>query len=272
MKGQYKLFFALLVVFAAGLGLGRLTAPDQATTPAGTGTHAVAPERKSAPPPVPVPTAPTSPTVAAAGSSVAEEALDRVLANTGLSDPRAALERYGFNWRGEVEPAVDFVIDQMSDDELMSVISSLTNLTESEVSSVRDLREFASRLSSVAFDGVFSEPEPSAPEVGAVTFSTRVTPENAAEQASENFEVGDDRIYAVFPSEGYRHDKVLAKWYRRDRPALLMLETHAIDPDDNLSYVWFKPDAGWEPGEYGVEFYTTDDDVEQIATGYYTVR
>ena len=51
-----------------------------------------------------------------------------------------------------------------------------------------------------------------------------------------------------------------------------MLEMHTIDPQDGLSYVWFEPDSGWQPGEYSVEFYTTDSGVEQIATGQYTVH
>ena len=258
MNGKYKLFIALAVVFVTGLALGRLSAPDESAKPADAGPLAAHPE--------PEPTAPEVPT------SAAETALDRALANAGLSDMRASLEEYGFDWRGQFEPAVDFVIDQMSDEELITAITGVTNLSEAEVSSVRDLREFASRLSTVAFKGVFSDPEPSPPEVDAISFSTSVTGENAAEQAGESFESGEGRIYAVFPSDRLHQDKVLAKWYRSDRRELLMLEMHTIDPQDGLSYVWFEPDSGWQPGEYSVEFYTTDSSVEQIATGQYTVR
>ena len=263
MNGKYKLFIALAVVFITGLVLGRLSAPNESAKPADSGPLAAHPEPPPARPEVPTP---------AERPSAAETALDRALANAGLSDMRASLEEYGFDWRGQFEPAVDFVIDQMSDEELITTITGVTNLTEAEVSSVRDLREFASRLSSVAFKGVFSEPEPSPPEVDTISFSTSVTGENAAEQAGENFESGEGRIYAVFPSDRLHRDKVLAKWYRSDRRELLMLEMHTIDPQDGLSYVWFEPDSGWQPGEYSVEFYTTDSGVEQIATGQYTVR
>jgi hypothetical protein len=269
MNGKYKLFIALAVVFVTGLALGRLSAPNESAKPVDTARLAALPEPPPAAPEVPTPAERLS---AAERLSVAEAALDRSLANAGLGDMRASLEEYGFDWRGQFEPAVDFVIDQMSDKELITAITGVTNLSEAEVSSMRDLREFASRLSSVAFKGVFSEPEPRPPEVDAISFSTEVTAENAAEQAGENFEAGDGRIYAVFPSDRLHRDEVLAKWYRSDRPELLMLETHKIDPQDGLSYVWFEPDSGWEPGEYGVEFYTTDSSVEPIATGQYTIR
>ena len=263
MNGKYKLFVALAVVFVLGIALGRLSAPDETTKPADTGSLAARPD--------PPPTAPKAPAPEEAPPAP-ETALDRALAKAGLSDARDTLEQYGFDWRGEFEPAVGFVIEQMSDEELVTAITGVTNLTESEVSSVRDLREFASRLSSVAFQGVLSEPEPNLPEVDAVSFSTQVTDANSAEGANENFEAGGGRIYAVFPSDRLHQDKVLAKWYRSDRPELLMLEMHEINPQDGSSYVWFEPDSGWEPGEYSVEFYTTDSSVEKIATGQYTVR
>ena len=263
MNVKYKQVVALAAVFAVGNALGRFSAPDEPAQAADTGSLAAHPAPQSTAPDAPIP---------AELPTETETAIDRALANAGLDDLRASLEGFGFDWRGNFEPAVDFVIDQMSDEELITAITGVTNLTEAEVSSVRDVREFASRLSSVAFRGVFSEPEPSPPEVDDVSFANDVTRDNAAVQASETFESGDQRIYAVFPSNRLNENKVLAKWYRSDRPELMMLEMHEIDPQDGLSYVWFEPDSGWKPGEYSVEFYTTDSEVEQIATGEYTVR
>ena len=64
----------------------------------------------------------------------------------------------------------------------------------------------------------------------------------------------------------------MVKWYRSDRPELLMFKKHPIETSDDQSYVWLEPTGGWSRGDYRVEFYTNDDRLGKIASGDYSVR
>jgi len=59
---------------------------------------------------------------------------------------------------------------------------------------------------------------------------------------------------------------------RTDDSEVLMFNAHDVEPSDSFSFVWFEPSEDWKPGEYAVEFYSVDTEVEPVATGRYTVR
>ena len=160
----------------------------------------------------------------------------------------------------------------MSDDELADVISGVTNLTQEDISSMRDSREFAARLSSIALQTAYAEPGADEWDLDPVHFAKRVAPDNSPDHPSLEFERGTRRIYAVFPSEHSKADEVMVKWYRTDRPELLMLKKKRIAPRDDQSFVWLEQNGGWPSGEYAVEFFTSDERLARIATGQSTVR
>ncbi len=187
-------------------------------------------------------------------------------------NPRGVLARRIFDMSRDPQVAVDFLIDQMSDEELTDVISGVTNLTGEDISSMHDPREFAARLSSIALQTAYAEPGADEWDLDPVHFAKRVAPDNSPDRPSLDFERGTRRIYAVFPSEHSKADEVMVKWYRTDRPELLMLKKHRIAPHDDQSFVWLEQNGGWPSGEYAVEFFTSDERLARIATGQFTVR
>ena len=261
-----------VALFLAGVALGRLTAPEPALDAATAGLASPggqpglsgralpsATEEQAAPP------APSEP--------LDEPRTDPWEAlSSWRDDPRAALARQALEHSRDPEQAAEFLIDQMSDDQLIDLISGVTNFTPNDVADERDPRELARRLASIAMDGVLRDPAPASEESVSVEFATQVSTDNAAEQPSSEFQAGAERIYAVFPNEGYRGEEVVVKWYRTDRRELLMLRKHAVLPEDTRSYVWLEPDGGWPAGEYGVEFYSSTGGIEKLAEGRYSVR
>ena len=172
-------------------------------------------------------------------------------------------------WSGDPAEIVDVVIDAMSDRELRSVITSLTGLTESDVEDVHDLRAFARRASSVAMDNIVRFDEDAATEsLPPIDFSH--DPSNMIEFTTDRF-VGDERIFAVFQSDSYSQDEVFVKWYRSDKPQILLYDRYPIQRETDQNYVWLENKEGWPKGEYTVEFYTADGAMARVAEGQYTV-
>lgn len=269
MNGQRKVVFALALVFLAGFGLGRLSGGTGESfsidTPQPEVHLAEVPDPVSGPSPTPEATPIVAESVTAPG--------DRNTWLDALSDdPRAALAKLVFDQGGDPQQAVDFVIDRMSDGELISVMAGVTNFTQEDLSTLRDPREFARRLSSIAMDGLFREQPFVEAAQELVSFSTAVTSENAAVGESLDIEAGARRVYAVFPSEGYPLDEVVVKWYRTDNPEILLLGRYPIVRGDAQSFVWLERRHGWPAGAYGVEFYTSDDRLEKFASGQYVVQ
>ena len=208
----------------------------------------------------------------AATGSHKEAAVSGPQAPVRVREAGLALAQQIFEEGRDPQKAIDFVIGQMSDDELADVISGVTNLTQQDVSSMHDPREFAARLSSIALQTAYAEPGADEWDLDPVHFAKRVAPDNSPDRPSLDFERGTRRIYAVFPSEHSKAEEVMVKWYRTDRPELLMLKKHRIAPRDDQSFVWLERSGGWPQGEYAVEFYTSDERLARIATGQFRVR
>ena len=90
--------------------------------------------------------------------------------------------------------------------------------------------------------------------------------------AREQFNPDEPQIYAVFPTEDFEGDTVMIKWYRRDQPKILLLQRYSIVPGEPHGYVWFRPDGGWEPGQYEVNIYSGDEAMRPLAAGHYAVQ
>jgi len=264
-----------VALFLAGLALGRLSAlPTQAPPPTRPSLSFANDEPDATCPPA------EASQSAAAAPAATPPAQESETANESprsrweewADDPRAALARRAFEHSPAPEQAADFVIDHLSDDELIDLIAGVTNFTPNDVAAERDPRELARRLASIAMDGVVRDSAPSPADGESVQFATRVTADNLPEQPTQDFDAGARRIYAVFPNDGYRGEEVVVKWYRTDRRELLMLRKHPIVPEDGQSYVWLEPNDGWAPGEYGVEFYSSTGGIQKLAEGRYRVH
>ena len=131
-------------VLLAGFGLGRWSASPDGVPQAG------APESVAVPSPTPLSECTPAPVSECPepAAGLAEAAAPRGPGGQLIDDSRAALARYVFDAGGAPEQAADFLIGQLSDEQLVGVIAGMTNLTEHDLSGVRDPREFASRLSS----------------------------------------------------------------------------------------------------------------------------
>lgn len=178
-----------------------------------------------------------------------------------LHDPSTA--------EGDYARIVRQSIATLSDQDLEAVLASTIHLGPDELGRVRDLRAFTERVADIAMQGIL-EPEQSAANVAHVDFGTRPGPADPA--SSGRFGPGTGRIYAVFPTEGFRDDTVLVKWYRRDDPRILLLQRYPIVRRDATGYVWFRPDGRWDPGQYQVDVYTGDEAMTLLATGHYSVQ
>lgn len=160
-------------------------------------------------------------------------------------------------------------IATLSDQELQAVLASTIHLGADELRDVRDLRAFTERVADIAMQGIL-EPEQNAANVAHVSFGTRPGPADPAPDG--RFGSATGRIYAVFPTEGFRDDTVLVKWYRRDDPRILLLRRYPVVRGDAKGYVWFRPDGSWDPGQYQVDVYTGDEAMTLLASGHYSVQ
>jgi hypothetical protein len=184
---------------------------------------------------------------------------------------RAMADR-AFDWGADPKRVVRGVIDQMDDDELISLMSSLTDYTSEELRDGRDLRAFAERLAEIAMDGTLTDPEPLGRDVGVVQFAARVDIDNGPIDPSNRFSNSDRRIYAIFESADFGGEQVFAKWTRISDGEVMLFGRYPINPNDTYSYVWLGAQNGsWEPGEYRVDFYDTDESLHMIASGMHVV-
>ncbi len=65
---------------------------------------------------------------------------------------------------------------------------------------------------------------------------------------------------------------VMVKWYRRDRPEILLFQRYPVVPGDANGYVWSDGNGGWDTGQYEVNIYTGDEAMTLLASGYYWIR
>jgi hypothetical protein len=167
----------------------------------------------------------------------------------------------------DVSQAVETSISQMTDRELESVLASTIRLSREEIEEVGDLRGFAKRVAQIAMDDTLVPTD--GPSGGdRVVFGRR--PEPAGDRSQ--FDAGEARIYAVFPTDYLDQDKVLVKWYRRDRSEILLLQRYPIVAGDDYGHVWLEPDRGWEQGNYKVDIYSGDESMALLASGNYRVQ
>jgi hypothetical protein len=146
----------------------------------------------------------------------------------------ALIEAMGSN---DVSRTVESSISQMSDRDLESVLASMIHLSREEIEEVGDLRAFANRLADIAMEDTLMPTDATAGGEH-VVFTTSPDRDGTRSQ----FDAGETRIYAVFPTDYFDQEKVMVKWYRRDHPEILLLQRYPIVAGDQ--YVGTRPVQG----------------------------
>lgn len=198
-----------------------------------------------------------------------QEMLDALIDEAG-DDPRAELLRSLAGFSSDPARLLGIIIDTMSDRELTASISSLTDIAAEKVTESGDPKAYARRLAELAMEGLLQVQSDPSPSVKNVTFSEEVVGTAGRPTTLTNFS-GDGRILATFPMGDYGRDEVFVKWTRVDDPKILLFNHYPIKSDAETNYVWMRPEDGWDPGEYRVDFYTADDSLTPIAGGWYVV-
>lgn len=189
-----------------------------------------------------------------------------IISNASVSDL--------LDWGRSPENVTRRIINEMSDDELISTITSVTKIDPEDLQEVGDLRDYANRLSRIALSGVITPDiatEFDGVEVD-VVFATDASSSRGAEDPSAQFPDDTRKIYAVIPNVGDVGTEVMVHWYQIDPPRNMLFDQYRVSPGDEYSYVWLKsPDGRWSEGEYRVEFFSADEFLTPIASGTYRV-
>ncbi len=226
------------------------------------------------PPPSAATASPTSeappPLASNAGEEIRETELLDALPEAWRDDPRVGIARSLAELGGGPLEILDVVVNSMSDDEIASVLSSMTALGSEKLRRVRDPRAYAHRMAELGLAGLLSESEFDDPQLPDVHFSERRDFEIAEEENRRQF-LPEGKIFANFEMGEYDGDEVLVKWTRVDDPKIMLFRHYEIRPDAEHNHVWLKPDAGWNPGRYRVAFYSADEVMRPLAVGHYQI-
>jgi hypothetical protein len=178
------------------------------------------------------------------------------------------------DWGSAPENVSRRIINEMSDDELVSTITSITKITPNELGEVSDLRDYANRLSHIGMSGVFTPglDDNFGHETLEVEFSTRANKASGARDPEQEFAGDTRRIYAVIPNNDASGENLMVHWYRIDQPKIMLFDQYRVSPSDDYSYVYLKSPGEWTSGEYRVEFFSADEHLTPIAAGNYYIR
>jgi hypothetical protein len=147
-------------------------------------------------------------------------------------------------------------------------------MSDEELDEVEDLRAFGQRIGEIAMDGFLEDASLATEEAPSETvrFSDEMPDPRAGFEATDVFEAGHGRIFAVFPTPRDHADRVLLKWTRVDQPEILLLSRQSIRPEDEHGFVWLDRRPSWLPGEYRVDVYGGDDEMRPVASGRYVIQ
>jgi len=188
-----------------------------------------------------------------------------------LAEIREMAER-AVSWGASPKSVVRGLIGQMSHEELVSMLTSLTDYSPEELENVEDIHAFAERLAEVAMDGTLLPAEDLGPEVQNVSFTGEVMDDNSPVAPRRHFGPEQERIYATFPSSELEGARVMAKWTRMDDGKVILFRRYRINPGEDWSFVWVgTPRSGWEPGAYRVDFYSADEEMKILASGQHVI-
>lgn len=263
----------LIIGFGLGILVGRVTAPERAAQPTDAGAavakRVAEKEEKSEGPGL---------GVIAGLAKQAEDFIESSDEAKGLAAMGDLLSHASMtdilDWSRDPQQVTGRIINEMSDEELTSLITSVIQVTPEQLGEYADVRDYANRLSHIAMSGMITD-DISEEFDGIdlqVTFATDASSSRGPEDPSTTFPEDTRKIYAVIENAGDVGRNIMVHWYRVDQPQKLLFDQFRVSPNDNYSYVWLKrPDRRWEAGEYRVEFFSADEFLAPIASGTYRV-
>ena len=109
------------------------------------------------------------------------------------------------------------------------------------------------------------------PELPEVYVSRDADPEQAVEVGQTEFK-GNGRVHAILPMSDYNDPRVFVKWTRIDDGEVMLFDTYPIRKDSDYNWVYLEPRDGWTPGEYSVDFYSSDEAMRPLAGSNFMVK
>ena len=200
----------------------------------------------------------------------ANRALLEALAASDASLPQASLLRLMARFSPDPEAMVAMIIDSMSAEELTLSLASLSRIAPEKLQQLSDPKAFTQRLAQLAMQDLFNVGRDDPPAPQSVLFSEEGSDADLASQAFPTL-LGEGRIRATFPMEGYEGKEVFVKWVRLDDPKIMLFNHYPIRSGADFNYVWLEPGDGWEKGEYQVDFYTADESLSPLSGGRYLI-
>lgn len=150
---------------------------------------------------------------------------------------------------------------------LIPQIEKYSVASEQQVRSFENPREFVTRLSEVAMNGIITPPNPEVSIHGFVAFKA-----SALHAASTKvFRGSTGKIFAVFDSLAYDDTRVLVKWYQPSSGSILLFKQFDIASGDS-NYIWIDNSKGYAAGEYRVEIYRVNQSLQLLSSGIYRIE
>lgn len=136
-----------------------------------------------------------------------------------------------------------------------------------QVRSFASPREFVTRLSDVAMNGIITPPNLEVPAHGSVAFKAH----SSHVGNTTVFRAPTERIFAVFDSAAYHDTRVLVKWYQPSSGRVVLFKQFEIASADS-NYIWIDNTRGYAAGEYRVEIYRVNQSLQLLSSGIYRVE
>jgi hypothetical protein len=248
---RWKTVGALCTGLVVGAVGGRLSV--------GTTAPGVAPDKSGG-----LPTVPTA-------SSISDTIKRAASGEIEVTQESLEVAMQALRYTGGAEQIAKKVIEEMPENEIESILASITKLRVEELRDVGDLRVFADRFAEIAMNGMVTGSEAAPVGVDTVEFGTAASRQDGPMGPADDFSSDEERIYAVFPTSRYDKNWVMVRWWRSDGPEVFLLQRYRVNTGDPYSYVWLKRPQGWDPGIYEVEVYAADQELTPLAWGQYSI-
>ena len=177
------------------------------------------------------------------------------------------------DYPGDTAEVLGAAIDTLRDDEIIAALSTITDAHPEDLRDIRDPRALAQRMSEIAMEDLISAPSERSGDLPRIYFSEdelRGDPDREGAGTSREFG-GKGPILATFSNADYREDRVFLKWSRVDDPGIVLFRPYPVDRGPRYSAVWLEPRDELPPGRYRVAFYSSDEALDPVASGLYSV-
>ena len=186
-------------------------------------------------------------------------------------DSAQELVRTLSDWGGNPQAVIEGVIDSMSDDQISALLTSLTSLDRESLDDVYDVRAYANRMAELALGDLTGEPALRDPGLPPIYFSDSPDPQRAVDENLSEFE-NPGRLHAILPMDDYKGDEVFVKWTRVNDQEVMLFDRYPIQAKSDYNWVYLEPREGWPSGEYSVDFYSSDEEMQPVAGGDFQVK